>query len=106
MSNVLLITRLRQLGFANRTKHEHIVFEGVWRWRAIGSNSRKASAKPISTKATEPKRNVMRRSSHGAGWAVSNVRIAVATIIASLRAKRGDCSSCLLYTSDAADEED
>jgi hypothetical protein len=26
---IFLITRLRQLGFANRTNHEHIVFEGV-----------------------------------------------------------------------------
>ena len=88
-----LITCLRQLGFLNRTNHEHIVLEGVWRWRAIGSNSRTASAKPISTKATGPKSNVTRRSSHGAGRAVSNVPIVLATIIASLRAKRGDCSS-------------
>ena len=80
-----LITCLRQLGFLNRTNHEHIVLEGVWRWRAIGSNSRKASAKPISTKATGPKSNVTRRSSHGAGRAVSNVPIVLATIIASFR---------------------
>ena len=91
--NRFLITRLRQLEIADRTDQEHIVSEGVWRGRAIGSNSRKASAKPISAKAMEPKSNVIRRSSPGAGRAVSNVRIVVAAIIASSRAGRGGCSN-------------
>src|SRR5271165_2035989 len=68
-----LITGLRQLQILGRTKHEHAVFAGVLRWRAIRSSSRKASARPVSPRFTEPKSNVMRRSSNGAGRTGSNV---------------------------------
>ncbi len=88
-----LITRLRQLESASRTKQEQVGLQGVRRWRAIGSNSRKASARPLSTKPTEPKSNAMRRSSHGVGRTASSVRIAAAGSIASSGAERGDCSS-------------
>ena len=88
-----LITRLRQLENASRTKQEHADLQGVRRWRAIGSNSKKASARPLSTKPTEPKSNAMRRLSHGVGRTASSVRIAAAGSIASSGAERGDCSS-------------
>src|SRR5271167_3877772 len=88
-----LITRLRQLQTLSRTKHEHAVFAGVLRWRAIRSSSRKASARPVSPRFTEPKSNVMRRSSNGAGRTGSNVLGARAPITASSRAARGVYSS-------------
>src|SRR5271165_6208085 len=88
-----MITRLRQLQMLSRTKHEHAVFAGVLRWRAIRSSFRKASARPVSPRFTEPKSNVMRRSSNGAGRTGSNVLGARAPITASSRAVRGVCSS-------------
>src|SRR5208282_2027155 len=88
-----LITRLRQLQTLSRTKHEHAVFIGVLRWRAIRSSSRKASARPVSPRFMEPKSNVMRRLSNGAGQTGSNVLGAMAQITASSRAARGVYSS-------------
>src|SRR5208282_772759 len=88
-----LITRLRQLQAPSRTKHEHAVFAGVVRWRAIRSSSRKASVRPVSPSFTEPKGNVMRRSSNGAGRTGSNVLGAMALITASSPAARGVYSS-------------
>src|ERR1035438_7431845 len=78
-----LITRLRQLQILSRTKHEHAVFVGVLRWRAIRSSSRKALARPVSPRFMEPKSNVMRRLSNGAGQTDSNVLAAMAQITAS-----------------------
>src|SRR5208282_4576702 len=89
----ILITRLRQLQTLGRTEHEHTVFAGVLRWRAIRSSSRKASARPVSPRFTEPKSNVMRRSSNGAGRTGSNVLGAIAPFTASSRAARGVYSS-------------
>src|SRR5208283_763799 len=88
-----LITRLRQLQMLDRTEREHAVFAGVLRWRAIRSSSRKASARPVSPRFTEPKSNVIRRSSNGAGQTGSNVLGAMAQITASSRAARGVYSS-------------
>src|SRR5208283_788617 len=89
----ILITRLRQLPAPSRTKHEHAVFAGVVRWRAIRSSSRKASVRSVSPSFTEPKGNVMRRSSNGAGRTGSNVLGAMALITASSPAARGVYSS-------------
>ena len=88
-----LITRLRQLRILSRTKHGHGVLAGVLRWRAIRSSSRKASARPVSPRFTEPRSNVMQRSSNGAGQTDSNVLGAMAQITVSSRAARGVYSS-------------
>src|SRR5271166_1935847 len=89
LDNVFPDYALASASGPDRTEHEHIAFAGVLRWRAIRSSSRKASARPVSPRFTEPKSNVMRRSSIGAGQTGSNVLGATAQITASSRAVRG-----------------
>ena len=85
-----LASAFKMLG---RTKSEHTVFAGVFLWRVIRCSSRKASARPVSPRFTEPKSNVMRRWSNGASPRVSNVLGVMAPIAASSRAARGVYSS-------------
>jgi len=79
----ILITRLRQLGFCERTEHERSVFAGDPRCPATWSNFKKGSAMLVSTKCTEARSNATRPSFNCAGPMGLNVQTAAGAAIAS-----------------------